>query len=335
MVDPCRQNSRVLVLTEREGTAVGPITFGLINSGRKIASDLRGTLCAALLGCEISGLSKEIAQFADKVYSLEHPLLGDFRPELYTSALEQLCQELGPDVILMGGTHNNLDLAPRLASKLGVEVITDCIDLGIEMETGHLLCTKPIYGAKVISTFKLERKPYMATLRLKAGDPIPSRSEEGEIIDFNPGIDSSLMKVEMIERVKEENVSLDKAAAIVAGGRGIKDVEGLERIKGLIRVLKSYFSRVELGASRPLVDSRLVPSSHQVGLTGAKVAPEIYIAVGISGSMQHLTGILGAKKIIAINIDPKANIFKVADYGVIGSFEEVVPALGRKLEELK
>jgi len=329
------EQGRVLILAEREGRGLAAITSQLIGFGRKIATELRGTVSGVVLGHQISDQTEEMARLADRVYSLEHPLLRDFMPELYTSALGQLCQEIGPEVILMGSNQNNLDLAPRLASKIGVDVITDCIDLGIEKETGHLLCTKPIYGAKVISTFKLDRKPYIATLRPKAGEPIPSRSERGEIIDFNPVLDSSLMKVEIIERVKEENVSLDQAAAIVAGGRGIKDLEGLDRIKELIKVLKKYFNRVELGASRPLVDSRLVPSSHQVGLTGAKVAPELYVAVGISGSSQHLTGILGAKKIIAINIDPKANIFKVADYGIIGPFEEIVPAVGRKLEELK
>jgi electron transfer flavoprotein alpha subunit len=235
----------------------------------------------------------------------------------------------------MGTTIENLDLAPRLAYKIGAQVITDCIDLAIEPETGHLLCTKPVYGAKVISTFKLERKPYMVTLRRKAAEPGTPRPDQGKIVHFDPVIDETLVKVATIERIKEESVSLDKAAAIVAGGRGIKDAEGIEQLKELIKVLRKYFAKVELGASRPLVDAHLVPSSRQIGLTGEKVSPQLYIAVGISGSLQHLTGILGAKKIIAINTDPKAHIFKVADYGVIGPFEEVLPALKGKLEELK
>jgi electron transfer flavoprotein alpha subunit len=326
---------RVLVLAEREGQGFASITFELIGIGKKITNDLSATLCVALLGHEIADASKEITPFAGEVYSLDHPLLINFKPEVYVSALKQLCQKVDPDVVLMGCTLNNLDLAPRLAYRMGVEVITDCIDLAIEHGTGHLLCTKPVYGAKVISTFRLERKPYMATLRPKAADPIKSSFGRGEIIHFNPVIDETLVKVETIERIKEESVSLDKAAAIVAGGRGIKDAEGLERLKELIKVLKKYFTKVELGASRPLVDSRLVSSSHQVGLTGEKVAPELYIAVGISGSLQHVTGIMGSKKIIAINTDPKAHIFKVADYGIIGTFEEVVPAFKRKLEELQ
>ena len=327
--------SRVLVLAEREGIGFAPITFELMGVGRKIATDLKGLVDGAVLGHEISGLSKEIAQFADEVFSLDHPLLKEFRPELYASALEQLCQKVNPDVVLMGCTLNNLDLAPRLAYKIGAEVITDCIDIAVEAETGHLLCVKPIYGAKVISTFKLERKPSIAILRPKAVEATKRGPERGEVIDFNPIIDPSSVKVERIAEIKEDNVSLDQAEAIVAGGRGVKDAQGIERIRELVTILKHYFGKVELGASRPLVDSRLLPSSHQVGLTGAKVAPELYVAVGISGSMQHLTGMLGARKIVAVNIDPKANIFKVADYGVIGPFEEVVPALARKLEDLK
>ena len=330
-----RENRRILILAEKEGLTISSITYELMGMGKKIATGLKGTLAVAVLGHEIDDVSGEIAQFADEVYSLDHTLLANFKPELYASVLEQLCQKVNPDAVLIGCTLNNLNLAPRLAYRMGVEVITDCIDLAIEPGTEYLLCTKPVYGAKVISTFKLERKPYMATLRPKAFEVIRLESDRGEIIHFNPVIDESLVKIEMIEKIKEESVSLNKAEAIVAGGRGIKDAEGLERLKGLIKVLRKYFNKVELGASRPLVDARLVPSSRQVGLTGEKVAPELYIAVGISGSLQHVTGIMGAKKIIAINTDPKANIFKVADYGVIGSFEEVVPALKRKLEELQ
>jgi electron transfer flavoprotein alpha subunit len=140
--------------------------------------------------------------------------------------------------------------------------------------------------------------------------------------------------VECTKRIKEESISLSKANAIVSAGRGVKDLDGISRLKGLIHILGTYFNRVELGASRPLVDTHVVPSSRQVGLTGEKVAPELYIAIGISGSLQHVTGILGAKKIVAINSNPKAPIFQVADYGIIGNFEEVVPALIKKLEEL-
>jgi electron transfer flavoprotein alpha subunit len=329
------ENRRVFVLVEREGSAILPISFELLGIARKIATDLKGVLCAVAIGHEVGDISNQVSCFADEVFSIDHPKLKSFNSELYANALGQLYQKASPAAILMGCTLDNLDLAPRLAYRMEVQVITDCVQLAVEPETGYLECTKPVYGAKVSSVFKLVKKPYMITLRPKAVQAIDLGSAKGRIIQFDPIIDVSLAKIKTVEKIREETVSLNQAEAIVAGGRGVRDAEGLEQLKELVKSLKKYFGKVELGASRPLVDAHLVPSSRQIGLTGEKVAPELYIAVGISGSLQHLTGILGAKKIIAINTDTKANIFKVADYGVIGSFEEVVPALKRRLEELE
>lgn len=329
-----QENGRVLVLVEREEHEIAPITFELLQAGRELTDQIGGYLCSVILGNNIDNVSKELSQYADVVYSLDHSLLASFNPDFYTSALNQLCQSLNPTVILMGHTLNNQNVAPRLAYIIEVEVMTDCIQLAIEAGTGSLLCSKPVYGAKFISMFKLEKEPYLVTLRSKAWEPIIPCATKGEVIPFTPVLEEASSKVECIKRIKEESISLSKADAIVSAGRGIKDAEGLGQLTGLIKILGNYFNRVELGASRPLVDSHLVPSSRQVGLTGEKVAPELYIAVGISGSLQHVTGILGAKKIVAINNNPKAPIFQVADYGVIGNFEEVVPALIKKLEEL-
>jgi electron transfer flavoprotein alpha subunit len=330
-----QENSRVLVFVEREGREVVPITFELLQAGRELADQMGGSLCSAVLGNEIDHLSKEISQYADEVYSLDHPLLANFDSEFHGNALNQLCQHINSTAILMGHTLNNQTLAPKLSYQTGIEVITDCIQLAIEAGTGNLLCFKPVYGAKFIATFRLEKKPFLVTLRSKAWVPIAPRATRGEIIPFAPALEEVSIKVESAKRIKEENINLSKADAIVSAGRGVKDAEGLGRLSGLLNILSTYFSRVELGASRPIVDAHLVPSSRQVGLTGEKVAPELYIAIGISGSLQHVTGILGAKKIVAINSNPKAPIFQVADYGVVGDFEEVVPALIRKLEELK
>jgi electron transfer flavoprotein alpha subunit len=328
-------NGRILVFTEREGQEIAPITFELLQAGRELTDQMGGNLCVAVLGNRMDHLSKEISQYADKVYSLDHPLLASFYPEFHISALNQLCQHVNPAAILMGHTLNNQNVAPKLAYQMGMEVITDCIQLAIETETGHLLCSKPVYGAKFIATFKLDKKPYWVTLRSKAWEPITPRATKGEVVPFAPVLEEASVRVTCIKKIKEESISLNKADAIVSAGRGVKDAEGLNQLRGLINILGTYFNKVELGASRPLVDAHLVPSSRQVGLTGEKVAPELYIAIGISGSLQHVTGILGAKKIVAINTNPKAPIFQVADYGIIGNFEEVVPALIRKLEELQ
>ena len=329
------EKHRILVLAEKGESSISPNTLESLEMARKIADQVRGILCVAVVGHDTGRSSEEIAPWADEVYALRHNLLKSFQPELYAAALEQLCRKIGPYLVLSTGTLNALDVAPRLGGKMDVEVMTDCIDLAVEPETGHLLCTKPVFGSKVISTFTLERKPLIAMLRPKTSKPAEPGPERGKIIPFEPVLDESLARVRFVEYVKGESIDLGKAEVIVAGGRGVKDAGGLEQLNDLIKTLKKYFGKVELGASRPLIDARLLPSSRQIGLTGEKVAPEIYIAVGISGSLQHVTGMLGSKKIIAINSSPKAYIFAVADYGVVGPFEEVVPAFNKKLEELK
>jgi electron transfer flavoprotein alpha subunit len=308
-----RKDAGILVLAEREGQAIAPITFELIGIGRKIANELSSILSVALLGHAISDVSGEIASFADEIFYLDHPLLADFEAELYGSALEQLCKSMNPSIVLMGHTLDNLSLAPKISYRFGVQVITDCIQLAIEPVSKSLLCSKPVYGGKVVSTFKLEKKPYIITVRPKTAEPAVQGRSYGQIIHFDTV--NHLGRVELIDRIKEESISLNKAEVIVAGGRGIKGDEGLKLLKELIRALKKYSNRVELGGSRPLADARLIPSFRQIGLTGEKVAPSLYIAVGISGSLQHVTGTLGAKKIIAINNNPKAPIFGVADWG--------------------
>jgi electron transfer flavoprotein alpha subunit len=329
------ENKKILVLAENEDGKFAPITFELLQAGKELTNKIGGNLCAVVLGNKIDNLSEEISQYADKVYYLDHSFLASFNPEFCSSALNQLCKSINPTAFLIGHTLNHQNVAPRLAYKMDVEVITDCIQFAIEEGTGDLLCSKPVYGAKFIATFKLEKRPYLVTLRSKAWDPIIPRTTKGEVIHIAPVLEKVSVKVEYIRKIREDSIDLSKAEAIVSAGRGVKNAEGgLSQLEGLLKVLCHFFSRVELGVSRPLVDAHLVPSSRQVGLTGEKVAPELYIGIGISGSLQHVTGILGAKRIVAINKDPKANIFKVADYGIIGNFEEVVPALVKKLEEL-
>ncbi len=328
------ETKRTLVVVEKENGGIGSITFELLRTGREIADKCGGVLCAAVLGHEVTNISLEIASFASEVYSLDHTLLKHFQAEFYIRALEELCRNVNPEIVIMGHTLNGLDLAPRLAYKMGVQVINDCIKVAIDGETGHLICSKPVYGSKIIADFALDKKPYIVTQRSKSIDPIGPSPARGKVIGLNPTLEKSSCNVALIERITEENISLDKADAIVAGGRGIKDLEGLKVLEGIVKALRKYFRKVELGASRPLVDAGLVPSSRQIGLTGEKVAPELYVAVGISGSFQHLTGMLGSKKIIAINNNPKAPIFEVAHYGVIGNYQDVVPFFIKQIEEL-
>jgi len=329
------EHAKVMILADKSESGLDPVTYELLQMGRKLASDLQGSLAAVIIGHGIGQAVEEVSQYADEVYSIDHARLASFSPELHASLLGQLCRKIAPAVMLIGATPENMDLAPRFAYQMGVQVVTDSVQFAVEPETGHLLCTKPVYGGRIISVFKLRERPYTATLRPKAVEPIDKPlSGKGQIIQFDPEIDESLAKIEVIEKIKEEGVDLNKAEVIVAGGRGVRNAEGVDHLRDLVKALRKYFGSVELGASRPLVDTHLVPSSLQIGLTGEKVSPQLYIAVAISGSLQHLTGMLGAKKIIAINNNPDAYIFKVSDYGVVGNFENVVPALKRKLEEL-
>lgn len=325
----------VLILAEREEDEVGVVTLELVRAGRVLAEKIVGKLCVAVLGYEVDDSANEIAHFSDTVYALDNALLATFQVDLYAHALEQLCRRIGPDIVLMGHTLDNLDLAPKLAYRMGTRLVTDCIGFDIEPETGHLLSTKPVYGDSALATFLIEKKPQMVTLRPRVMKNMERSSDKGKIIDFELALDKSIAKTEVIETVLGESVSLDKADVIVAGGRGIKKIEGLALLKELIEVLNRYFDTVELGASRPLVDTGWAPPSRQVGLTGEKASPELYFAIGISGALQHLAGIFGSRKIVAINNDEQANIFKYANYGVVGDYEDVIPALIKKLKELQ
>ena len=329
------EGKRVLAVLERdEGGGVLPASLELIRAGSGLAEEMGAELSVAVLGHGIQGLAEEMAQFSAEVFAVDHPLLSDFKAELSREALHQLCRPSPPDVILFTHSLEALEVAPKLACRLGGQLVTDCVKLE-PGPGGELLCDKPIYGDNAVATFVLRSRPAVLTLRSKVLEPAEPKGEKGRVVAFEPALDRSVAKTEVLERIAGEEVGLDKAEAIVAGGRGIRVKEGLGLLEELIQVLRDRFSTVELGASRPLVDMGWLPPSRQLGLTGERASPQLYIAVGISGASQHLSGVLGSKKIIAINKDPEAPIFKVADYGVVGEYEKVPPGLIRKLRELR
>ncbi len=315
---------------------ISTVTLELLNVGRMLARSSGGKLAAILMGNGIAAAAEEVACLGvDKVYTMESPLLKDFLADLWVDALEKLCREMDPYILLMGHTETAIDVAPRLAFRLNTQLTMDCTDIELDIDDGLLLRTKPVFGGNVNGVFKYEGKPQFVTVRSKAFDPVENGQSAGEIIAFDAGIDASKARVELIERVREEVVELDKAAVIVAGGRGIEEPEKLEDIRELLNLLKGYFGSGEIGCTRPLVDMGWFSSQHQVGLTGQKVAPELYVAVGLSGASQHVAGITRAKKVVAINKSEEAPIFQVADYGVVAEFEDVLAAFRNRLEELK
>lgn len=240
---------------------------------------------------------------------------------------------LKPRAFILGHTYENLEVAPKIACRMGSDLITDSTLVSIDGATGRLLCTKQVYGGNAIAVYELTGQPGVVTVRPGACEPATPREEKAEILRFDVDMESSMALSETISVIEEEAVNLGAAKVIVSGGRGASNPEGIGQLTKLADLLQNRFEKVEIGGSRPLVDAGLIPRSRQVGQTGERVAPWLYLAIGISGATQHLSGMLGSKRIIAINKNPEAPIFKAADYGVVGLLEEVIPGFIQGLEE--
>ena len=324
----------ILVCGELADGKLASITTELLGCGRKIADDLKEDLSCLLTSDAVGEASKEAIAFgADKVYAAEHPSLKEYQADCYMQVAEKLVKEISPRVILIGQTSMGRDLAPRLAFRLGTGLATDCPDLSIDPETKLLVQTKPVYGGNAQAIFTSELMPQMATVRSKAMSPLErDDSRKGEVIPAKIDIDTSKVRTKILETVKEEavGIKLEDASVIVCGGRGLGGPQPFQTtLKELAGLLHGA-----VGASRPPADNGWVSESLHIGLTGKIVAPDVYIAIAVSGASQHIAGCSGSKHIIAINKDPDANIFREAEFGVVGKYEEVVPALTTKLKEL-
>ncbi len=305
----------------------------LLGCGRKLADDLGQELSAVLLGSDVSSLAQEAIAFgADKVYVVDDPLLKDYQTDSYVSVVEKVVKQVMPQIILLGQTSIGRDLAPRLAFKLGTAATMDCVALEIDPDSKRLLPTKPVYGGNAQAIYTYESDPQIATARAKVMSPLePDTSRKGEVITIEAGLDPSAIRTKVLEKVKEEveGIKLEDAPVIISGGRGIGGSEGFEQLAELAKLLKGA-----VGCSRPVCDSGWMLDTAQVGLTGKIVTPDFYVAVGISGSSQHMAGCSSSKTIVAINKDPEANIFKEASYGVVGDWKKVFPAFAEKVKEL-
>jgi electron transfer flavoprotein alpha subunit len=324
----------ILVYGELADGKLASITTELLGCGRKLADDLKEDLSCLLASDAVGGASKEAVAFgADKVYVVEHPALKEYQADSYMQAAEKLVKEISPRAILIGQTSMGRDLAPRLAFRLGTSLTTDCLDLGVDPATKLLIQTRPVYGGNAQAVFTSELMPQMVTVRTKAMSPLErDESRKGEVIPTKVDIDASKVGMKILETVKEEavGIKLEDAPVIVCGGRGMGGPEPFQTtLKELADLLHGA-----VGASRPPADNGWVAESLHIGLTGKIVAPDIYIAIAVSGASQHTAGCSGSKHIIAINKDPEANIFREAEFGVVGKYEEVVPAFTNKLKEL-
>ncbi len=323
----------VLVHGEVNDGKLSAIATELLGSGRKLADDLGGPLSAVLLGSGVSSLAQEAIAFgADKVYVVDDPLLKDYQADAYATVMEKVAKQAMPQIILLGQTSIGRDLAPRLAFKLGTAATMDCVALEIDAASKRLRQTKPVFGGNAQAIFTSDTDPQIATVRAKVMSPREhDASRKGEIITVAAGLEPAAIRDKFLERVKEavEGIKLEDATVVIAGGRGMGGAEGFAQLKELANLLKGA-----VGASRPACDSGWLSDTLQIGLTGKIVTPDLYIAVGISGSSQHMAGCSSAKCIVAINKDPEANIFKEARYGVTGDWKKVLPTLIQKCKEL-
>jgi electron transfer flavoprotein alpha subunit len=325
-------NKGVLVVGDINEGKLAAITAEMLGAGKKLATKLGEPLCATLLGSGIKGLAAEaIAMGADKVFVVDDANLKDYQSDAYVMAVESVIKQANPRIVLMGQSTMGRDLAPRLAFRFNTAISMDCVDLDIDANK-LLVQTRPVYGGNAKAIFTTEALPQMATVRTKAMTALPRDAAKiGEVVDVASGIDPAKIKTKFVKKVKEEvaGVKLEDAPAVIAGGRGIGNAEGFKQLEELAKLFKGA-----VGATRPAVDNNWVPASIQVGLTGKIVAPELYIAIALSGSSQHMAGCSGSKTIVAINKDPESNIFREARFGIVGDWKQALPAFTAKVKEL-
>ena len=326
-------NAGILVHCEVADGKLAPIAAELLGAGSHLAQDLGQELSAVIIGSNISSLASEAIAFgAYKVFVIDDPFLKDYLTDSYLMVLDKVIKLAMPQIILLGQTQTGRDITPRIAFRLNTAAVLDCVGLAIDPATKRMLMTKPVYGGNAQATQVCETDPQVATVRSKAMAPlIKNPDHKGEIINVTADIDPASVRTKIIDRKIEvgAGVKLEDAHAIVAGGRGIGGPDGFKQLDELARILKGA-----VGASRPACDNKWVSDSLQVGLTGKIVSPDLYIAVAISGSSQHLSGCSGSKVIVAINKDPEANIFKVAHYGIVADWKKALPAFTNKVKEL-
>lgn len=327
-------NKGILICGECADGSLASMTAEMLGIGRKLADDLGEELICGFLSDQVGDVAQEAIAFgADKVYVIESPVLKEYLMDPYITAMEKLCKEVNPNILLVGHTAIGRDLGPRLAFRLDTGLTTDCIELSIDPDTKLMLQTKPVYGGNALSVVVCEEaRPQMATVRAKTQSPLEKDdSRKGDVIAFDAGLDATSAREKFIERqlVEAEGIKLEDADIVVCGGRGMGGPENFNQVYELARVLGGA-----VGASRPPCDSGWVPATIQVGLTGKMVSPTLYIAIAVSGASQHISGCSGSKNVVAINKDPEANIFKVAQYGIVGDFKKILPSFTDKVKEL-
>ena len=319
-------NKGILIIVEVKDGKLSPVAAELFGAAQSIDAALTEGISAVAFGNRARSAAGLLGNLgAAKVFTAE---TSEATASSASSSVEKLTAEVKPRFILMVENDLGSDLAPLLAARLNTAAVTSVISMLVD--SGKVIITRPVYGGNALADFTIETEPQIISIRPKAFTPaVIDENRKTEIVELPP-VESSL-GVRVIERIsrKDEGPKIEEAKVVVGGGRGLGGPEGFAQLKELADLLGG-----SVGASRPPCDQGWWPERSQIGVTGKTIAPELYIAVGISGSSQHLSGVSGAKTVVAINKDAEANIFKAAAYGVTGDWKKVVPALIAKVKEL-
>ncbi len=321
----------VLAILEQRGGRWNKMSFEALAAAQKIAQALSTPLHTALLGADIQKLAEEAALYgAQKVFALDHALLGEYTPEGYTAALEQLVKSQNPNVVVFPHTYQVRDYGPKLATRLGKELVSDVVD--VKTEGGQILFVRQLFQGKLNANVRVSSDPEFVSIQAGAFRSAEPVSDKATVERFAVQLKPSDIKSKPEEPFREAQRSVDLGTAeiIVSIGRGIKEKDNMPVVEELAQALGA-----ELAASRPICDNGWLPMERQVGSSGQTVSPKLYLAVGISGAIQHLVGMKGSHTVVAINKDENAPIFETADYAIMGDLFEIVPALVEEIKRVK
>ncbi len=324
--------SGVWVVGEQKDGQMAAVTLELLTTGRWVADSLKQQLTVVMVGNDLDSMVGTLEEYGpDRIILISGQGANQFIPEVYSESIAAVAAKAQPSVMLFPATYDGRDLAARLATKLGVGLAADCTEVSVDDE-GRFVQVRPAFGGNLMAVIHQPvARPQLATLRPHITKPAKAKTkitpviEHANMVGLPRNFDKKVLKT--VREVAEESGNLDEAEVVIGIGRGLGSLENLKTINRLAVILKAA-----VGGSRGVVDAGWLPHSQQIGLTGRVISPKMYMALGISGAVQHLVGVRTAKEIVAINIDPEAPIFKVATYGIVGDLFSVLPTLIHELE---
>lgn len=324
----------VWVFAEQREGQLQKVSLELLGEGRKIADKLGSKLTALLIGSKVQNLVEDLSRHgADEVLVVDAPELEHYTTDGYTKAICELANAKKPNIIFIGATFIGRDLGPRVAARLETGLTADCTSLDVDVESGDLLATRPAFGGNLMATIICpDHRPQMATVRPGVFEKLPLEENDATVENVEVKFNSNDIRTKIVEIIKEHKdiVDISEANVLVAGGRGIGSEENFKMLKELAEIMNG-----SIAASRAAVEKGWVDKDYQVGQTGKTVRPNIYVACGISGAIQHAAGMQDSDMIIAINKDANAPIMKIADYAIVGDVNKVVPEFIAQLKAMK